>query len=751
MAITRYQVFLASSFQEFRELRRALSERLSRLSKPPIEAIDLDDNSPDPKPPLSRCYYAIDNSELLVLLVGETYGGTPHNRESYTQLEYRYALSSRKPILPFIIRNGANGRVAQSRDPKVEKWIDEIQKNHTLSNLDASLDKEQLSLTIFEQIRERLLELYSDGDISILDETDQQSEPWEESIIKRDQLASAPLRSASEANSNSMLKSFANDHAKEALKALELKLPQIAIHHLQQAVNMVPLDVVLGYWLSRLLVATGRQRHCVEGRRIALRCAEVAKTLEDYELKAMACSIIAARASERINEPEVAKEYARRAHDIMPHHWLAKFEYGRQCALTGDAQEALRLAGQAFWLQPYSIYRVQADFAFRSLGKAFEDFRTRLREVVTEETARVAKTENLIEEFSNGFGISSGVVMSAPADDAPSRKPPIIELVRNANRSANASLHLLQFSAMKLNSEYDAFIFNSEKGLRPETRIQIQGGIHTEQHNVQTLSREHAEATRNHDDLDQRKVIVLIVGFLITFVMLLVLVLAITLSAGDLGVFAFFVGVITGLATYALYQSTKSNLEKARVTLESIGTRLQEAKDSLNKLQTAQQRFETSDSHLRKNLETFAHLVNQFEKIDLRRLPFSPAPPIDRKRSIDVVRVDPTKLTTLGLTADPELLPQPLRGLLLPLSPSAKYWLARRVTFEGSEILSRSGAYFHPVKSNNNPVNNDGQETRPYTVDYVDADEVNEDDFDDDEINEDDLDEDEVDEDEVVW
>lgn len=157
MAITKYQVFLASSFQEFRELRRALSERLSRLNKPSIEAIDLDDNSADPKPPLSRCYYEMDNAELIIVLVGDNYGGTPHNhKESYTQLEYRYALSSRKPILPFIIRNGAT----QSKDPKVEKWIDEMQKNHTLSSLEASQDVEQQSLTIFEQIRERLLELY---------------------------------------------------------------------------------------------------------------------------------------------------------------------------------------------------------------------------------------------------------------------------------------------------------------------------------------------------------------------------------------------------------------------------------------------------------------------------------------------------------------------------------------------------------------------------------------------------------------
>src|SRR6266478_6845130 len=105
MAIHRLQVFLASRFDEFQELRACLSKRINRLKLPPVEAIDLNDNSVDSEPPLSRCYEAVDRAELFVLLVGDTYGSSPKDHEeSYTHLEHKRALSDgSKTILPFLI------------------------------------------------------------------------------------------------------------------------------------------------------------------------------------------------------------------------------------------------------------------------------------------------------------------------------------------------------------------------------------------------------------------------------------------------------------------------------------------------------------------------------------------------------------------------------------------------------------------------------------------------------------------------
>src|SRR5437588_8990289 len=103
MAVHKLQVFLASRFDEFKELREELRNRVNALKVPPVEAIDLNDNAPDSRPPLSRCYEAVDQAELFVLLVGDTYGTGPKgHQESYTHLEYRHALNDgAKAVLPF--------------------------------------------------------------------------------------------------------------------------------------------------------------------------------------------------------------------------------------------------------------------------------------------------------------------------------------------------------------------------------------------------------------------------------------------------------------------------------------------------------------------------------------------------------------------------------------------------------------------------------------------------------------------------
>src|SRR5215210_4803992 len=107
MAINKLQVFLASRFDEFHELRVALKSRINRLKVPAVEAIDLNDNAVDSEPPLSRCYEAVDRAELFLLLLGNTYGTSPKgHKESYTHLEYRRARrDGSKTILPFLIGN----------------------------------------------------------------------------------------------------------------------------------------------------------------------------------------------------------------------------------------------------------------------------------------------------------------------------------------------------------------------------------------------------------------------------------------------------------------------------------------------------------------------------------------------------------------------------------------------------------------------------------------------------------------------
>jgi hypothetical protein len=217
--------------------------------------------------------------------------------------------------------------------------------------------------------------------------------------------------SAEERNGNHPLKNLARGHAREALRALDLRLPNVAIHHLRQAVEMVPLDVTLGYWLARLLVARGGRKDCVKGQRTARRCTQIAASdPEQRKLEMMACLITSARASERLGELEVAKDEARRAHDKVPYHWLAKIEYARQLLLSGDNHTGFQLAAETFWLRPSSILKIQSDATFRDSADDFKGFWVKLQKVVDEEVQKISKVEGCIREFASSLSIASPAV-----------------------------------------------------------------------------------------------------------------------------------------------------------------------------------------------------------------------------------------------------------------------------------------------------------------------------------------------------
>ncbi len=451
MAINKLQVFLASRFDEFHELRVALKSRINSLKVPAVEAIDLNDNAVDSEPPLSRCYEAVDRAELFLLLVGNTYGTSPEGyKESYTHLEYRRARrDGSKTILPFLIGNShhRNFEPRHYNDSRLGAWVSEIRKSHTPSYQDENLDAEQLASNIFDEVLARLVELFWDVDDGYVeDDRDETSGLPEDSPIKLEQLANSPRIANDKANSEQLLKILAANHAKEALAALNLSIPQVAIHHLRKAAELVPLDIVIGYWLARLLVATGRRKQCLEAQRIALLCARVAEEQEnEHELEVMACRIIAVRASERLDELDLALEYAKAAHEDMPHHWMANLEYGRQLALAGNKNAALDKAGRAFWLRPDLIRQIQRDVSYRALGKDFEQFRATLRQTVIQETEQISRVESQIREFAKELGVGETVVYSgAEWTEVPRyEQRTVLQMIGAGRVSVKSSLHIL--------------------------------------------------------------------------------------------------------------------------------------------------------------------------------------------------------------------------------------------------------------------------------------------------------------------
>lgn len=722
MSSHKLQVFLAGRFGKFDDLKKALQIRIDKV--PAVEVVDLNDNAPDSKPALSRCYKAIDGAEFFLLLLGDEYGDIVEGEKaSYTHLEYKRAQRDEsKIIFPFLIGKPHNPAFKPENydDSSLRAWVAEIRSNQTVSYLDDTRNTEQLANDIYDHVIVRLVELIwnvDEGDTG--DDYDETSGLPEDSPIKFEELADSPKLSIDKKPGQQPLKMLAANHATEAQAALDLRLPQVAIHHLRKASELVPLDIVIGYWLARLLVATGRRKQCEEALRIAVRCTHVA-TGGDYEhkLQAMACRIIAARASERLGETALALEYAKAAHDGMGHHWMAKLEYGRQLALSGNESTALGMASEAFWLRPDLIRQIQRDAAYRGLGKAFGEFRTALKKEVIDRTGRITGVESRIREFARKLDEDERVAyhvmdetfahpFAEPAEEphheqtlheqSHHEQRTVLRMIGGGRASARSSLQILQKCARKLSADAIGFAFEGVKGLTPETKEHILEEIRTANLEVKNhsdqlkITNQKAEQSSEITSAFISKgmwggVSILGVALIMTAFINVIVVAVVTL-------------VIIGLGGWYFWQTFQSleagkakNLSSARETdrrLAIANARSAELDDTMSS-------FEAAESELQKNTKTLCELVDQFEITGLRKRTFAPAVPVDRgkKGAQDLVWSDIDKANELGIAFELELLPPQLRSAAWPSTPKSKYWLARRGKSGELEVLNRSAAYF---------------------------------------------------------
>jgi tetratricopeptide (TPR) repeat protein len=689
------------------------------------------------------------------LLVGNEYGNfLEGEKASYTHLEYRRARrDGSKTILPFLIGNPHHPDIEPKdyADSDLGAWVSEIRKNHTPSYLDRSLGDEQLASDIFDEVLARLVEIFwnvDEGDIE--GDPDETSGLPEDSPIKLEQLADSPKIS----DDKQMLKILAANHAKEALAALNLGLPQVAIHHLRKAAELVPLDIVIGYWLARLLVATGRRKQCLEARRTALLCARIAAEGDDEQrLQAMACRIIAVRANERLGELDLALEHAEAAHEDMGHHWMAKLEYGRQLALSGKKTAALKMASQAFWLRPDLIRQIQRDSAYRGLGKAFEEFRAALKKTVIDEMEQITEVESLIREFARRLGVDEpdafpgvgetvafpgvGETVAYPDLDEPVAYPDldepvaypdldepvaypfeepaeqphheqphheqphherrtVLRMIGAGRASVKSSLQFLRKCAQKLLADSVYFTFEGVKGLTPEIKEHILEEIRTVSLEVNEHS-DQLKITKRKAEQSSEKISALMHwGIIGALILGIAAIMAVFFKVIIVAVVALVIITLGGWSLWKTFQSLKAEKKKNLESARETSRQLTQAEARSAELGGTLSNFETAESELQKNTITFCELVDLFEITSLSKRTFAPAVPVDRdkKGAQGLVWSDNKKAEKLGIAVELELLPLQLRLVAGSSTPESTYWLARRVRSGEIEVLNRSAAYF---------------------------------------------------------
>lgn len=160
------KIFIASRFEEFKEIREKLRDELSYYG---MDFIDLNDNKAVSHPPLERSLQNVRESDIVILLIGDTYGDLlPEKLKSYTHLEYDEAIKYEKHIYIFYVESKARPTTMQKERERAIAWREDLEKTHTLSFHDKRKNIEDIVHDIIKSVYSEEKKVWLDNDTGLM-------------------------------------------------------------------------------------------------------------------------------------------------------------------------------------------------------------------------------------------------------------------------------------------------------------------------------------------------------------------------------------------------------------------------------------------------------------------------------------------------------------------------------------------------------------------------------------------------------
>ncbi len=251
-------VFVASNFDEFSQLRRAIQRSLADRCAAAfdLEVIDLNDGQARLHRSLDESRSHIDDADLVILLLGERYGGVPHGEsKSYVHLEWEHAYATGTDLLPFRLEG-------VTHEPRMTELARNVHRVSTVGIL-ASTDPDVALGTIADSVNDWLerIPYGADTDDLLADKIGigrqiqfSRGGRWHDTRLGwfDSRVLGAP-RPKHKAEAGS-LTGRAQDEWNEACKAYAIRSYDMMVHHLDRAIDLQPLHAEARTWLARLLL-----------------------------------------------------------------------------------------------------------------------------------------------------------------------------------------------------------------------------------------------------------------------------------------------------------------------------------------------------------------------------------------------------------------------------------------------------------------------------------------------------------------
>ncbi|HET7539434.1 MAG TPA: DUF4062 domain-containing protein [Polyangiaceae bacterium] len=388
VATQKATVFIASRFDEFAELRKALVLELAATK--PMAAVDLNDGYARHEPPLAECLARVRGADLMVLLLGESYGpNAPGKNKSFTHLEYDEAARDGSKTRLLVYRVGGGGREGERRTP--DEWLRELQEKHTPKELlarDPGARASEITKHLFAALYDLRFGKVSDDDDEYESDLDEAEDAFDDDEIESLDAVDAEARGEAGdpledlpagSETRRPAAAAAIEQRLEAERATRLGEYGVAIQHLRKALDFRPLDGLANFWLARLYIVLNREDRLGEAVNLAERAARIARD-EQRPYRASRSQLLAARALTAMKHFPDAHRAVDVALEQKPDFAKAYIERARVFCAEQKGASAVAAVREAFLHHSRSLPQALRD-------PHLEAIRPGLRDLLREQTA----------------------------------------------------------------------------------------------------------------------------------------------------------------------------------------------------------------------------------------------------------------------------------------------------------------------------------------------------------------------------
>jgi len=421
MANLKKEIFLASRFKEFEEIRKQLVEKINNYNF--MEAIDLNDNQASHRSPLEESLFHVRKAEIMILLVGETYGTIPEGEtKSYTHLEYLEAIkeSSNTRVLVFCIGKPYAGEYIEysKKDENMKQWQIELEKNHRLSkfgdetDVDNIVEKIMIMLlsSVYELNPEENLILSQDDELYLEDLQneddnflyDDEVEFLDNKLSEQKEIGITDVDEEVEGFDLLKIpgKLAALEQKKEAQKAIEIQDYYTARMHLKKALEFRPLDFETNYWLAKLYVASAKKNLFFEIEEYLLRAARIAMQ-DNNPFKASHCYQLIIQASIFSDKENEGLKYIALAEEITPNFARLYYEKAKFMLYFGHRDEAKDALKQAMNIRMEILRDIASDPFFLEYKDVIDEIKVEMKKHLHRSCYAILSQENSINQKFN--------------------------------------------------------------------------------------------------------------------------------------------------------------------------------------------------------------------------------------------------------------------------------------------------------------------------------------------------------------